>query len=88
MAFFRVGLPYPNGVWVLEASADCTCCRGSGSFTERHGPGLNEPMDCDCVFALLTPEESDEIERGAAFIIEPAPAYLERMSQLSCNQEN
>jgi hypothetical protein len=43
-------------------------------------------MDCDCVFALLTPEESEEIERGAAFIVEPAPAYLERMSPR--NQEN
>lgn len=35
-----------DDVWV---NVNCPQCDGTGTVYEHHGPGLNEPMDCDCI---------------------------------------
>ena len=70
----------PNGgeVWVLTASLACPCCRGSGEVRESHG----EILDCDCAFDNASPEVVDAIDAGAAYTIEPNPAWVDFMEQV------
>lgn len=60
----------------LTARADCRICGGNGNFYERHGPGLLEPMECDCAFDAVPPDDHAAwaaIERGD-YDLEPASA--------------
>ena len=70
----------PNGgeAWVLTASLACPCCRGRGEVRESHG----ETLPCDCPFEGADPEVVDAIDRGASYIIEPNPAWVEFMEQV------
>jgi len=70
----------PNGgeAWVLTASASCPCCRGSGEVHESHG----EDLPCGCAFENASPEVVDAIDAGAAYIIEPDPAWVAFVDQM------
>lgn len=62
----------------LTARADCRICHGNGTFHERHGPGLLEPMECDCAFAGIAQDDHaawDAVERGDFDIM---PAHEEK----------
>ena len=58
---------------VIQAKGSCKLCHGSGTFWERHGPGLTQQMDCDCALEDLpdTWEVQSKIENGD-YIIVPA----------------
>lgn len=60
---------------ILTAKVTCPCCHGKGSFSERHGPGLIEILDCDCAFQDLTEAEIARLEKNLEpFEIRPDPA--------------
>jgi hypothetical protein len=62
--------------WVLTASIDCPCCNGRGEVRESHG----EDLPCDCPFEEVCPSILEAIDTGTAYIIEPAPEWVERVT--------
>lgn len=57
----------PRPSLILTADAACRNCRGSGTFYENHGPGLQEQMDCDCAFQTIADNDQtawDAVDRG------------------------
>lgn len=61
-------MPRPEPI-VLRPDPACDSCRGRGSFSERHGAGLVEDLECECAFANLTPEQEAAVEVGAYWIV-------------------
>lgn len=61
----------------IQASAECTTCRGRGFFSESHGNAMwgGETMVCDCVIdaAPQTPEAEAALDSGE-FDVVPAVA--------------
>jgi len=58
----------------LKPDPACGVCHGRGRFNEYHGPGLSEPMDCECVFnsAPSDPATLAELDSGN-YVIEVPP---------------
>ncbi len=55
----------------LKAQKGCRICGGRGQFTENHGDGMREVVDCECIFRYAPDddESQDAIDAGDYEII-------------------
>ena len=51
------------------ADRQCPECQGTGTTCEYHGPGLNEPIGCECLTAY--PDEAFYEDGSPADLVEP-----------------
>ena len=55
----------------LKPDPECKICRGGGAIMEYHGPGLYDPITCECDF-LHAPQDAESQRRidAGEFVIE------------------